>query len=452
MTGSAGQLRVPATFLINTPYLLPPTKEQHRIVAAIEQQFTRLDAVVETLQRDRTKLKHTRSAILKSAVEGRLTEAWRAEHPTSETASQLLQRILAARRAKWEAEQVAKMQAQGKTPKDDTWKEGYREPAGPDTENLPELPEEWCWATVEQVCDYIVDCLHSTPSFRESGFACIDTNNIKPGQIVYEKIRYVDEATFIERNRRMKPQKNDVLFSREGALLGIAVTVPADLEFCLGQRMMIFRINQSIEPQYYESILNSSIFRSQYAKEITGSASPHLNIEDIRKFSIPLSPQLEQQQIVAEVERRLSILSQSEAAIEANLKRAGRLRQSILQKAFSGRLVPQDPRDEPASVLLERIRQERARREQEEKLLGKERHMQRKIKKDATRKPLYELLVEAQKPLKPEDLFKRAELKPDAPEDIDEFCEEVREEAVVNKRINILRPDTTQVYLEAVKE
>ncbi|MEO6892677.1 MAG: hypothetical protein ABI456_23230, partial [Ktedonobacteraceae bacterium] len=115
-------------------------------------------------------------------------------------------------------------------------------------------------------------------------------------------------------------------------------------------------------------------------------------------------------------------------------------------------LVPQDPRDEPANMLLERIRQERARREQEEKLLGKERHMQRKIKKDATRKPLYELLVEAQKPLKPEDLFKRAELKPDAPEDIDEFCEEVREEAIVNKRINILRPDTTQVYLEAVKE
>ncbi len=333
------------------PLPLAPPPEQHRIVAAIEQQFTRLDAGVAALQRARTKLKHYRAAVLKAAVEGKLTEAWRAEHPTTEPASMLLECILKGRRAKWEAD----LRAKGKDPA----KVRYVEPAVPDMEGLPELPEGWRWATVEQVCERIVDCLHSTPNFKDSGLICIDTNCIKPGRIIYEKVRYVDEATFIDRNRRMKPQMNDVIFSREGALLGVAVRVPANLEFCLGQRMMVFRLDLGIDAKYYESVINSSVFRSQYLSEITGSASPHLNIEDIRTFAIPLPSLLEQEVIVTEVERRMSIIDKLEIVILANLKRTERLRQSILREAFAGRLVPQDTDDEPASVLLERIRSER---------------------------------------------------------------------------------------------
>ena len=330
---------------------VPPVPEQHRIVAAIEQQFTRLDAGIAALRRAQTKLKRYRATVLKAAVEGKLTEAWRAEHPTTEPASLLLERILVERRAKWEAD----LKAKGK----DSAKVKYVEPAKPDVESLPELPDGWCWATVEQVCEYIVDCLHSTPIFRESGFLCIDTNCIKPGRIDFEKVRYVDEDTFIERNRRMKPKENDVMFSREEALLGVATRVPSNLEFCLGQRMMIFRLNQSVNASFYEKILNSSVFRSQYLQEITGTASPHLNIQDIRKFMISLPPLIEQQIVAAEVERRLSIIEELANVTQASLKRAERLRHSILKEAFASRLVPQDPNDEPASVLLERIRRER---------------------------------------------------------------------------------------------
>src|SRR5206468_2460966 len=120
-----------------------PLPEQHRIVAAIEQQFTRLEASVAALQRARTKLKRYRAAVLKAAVEGKLTEAWRAEHPTTEPASVLLERILQERRAKWEAD----LRAKGKDPA----KVKYVEPAGPDVEGLPELPEGWCWATPKQL-------------------------------------------------------------------------------------------------------------------------------------------------------------------------------------------------------------------------------------------------------------------------------------------------------------
>src|SRR5438876_3582707 len=124
---------------------LAPSPEQIRIVSAIEQQFSRLDAGVAALQRAKAKLKRYRAAVLKAAVEGKLTETWRAEHPTIEPASQLLERILKERRAKWEAD----LRAKGKDPA----KVKYVEPTAPDEENLPKLPEGWCWANVEQLGD-----------------------------------------------------------------------------------------------------------------------------------------------------------------------------------------------------------------------------------------------------------------------------------------------------------
>jgi type I restriction enzyme S subunit len=122
---------------------LPPLAEQHRIVAAIEQQFTRLDAGIAALRQVRAKLKRYRASVLNAAVEGKLTEAWRAEHPATEPASVLLERILKERRAKWEED----LRAKGKDPA----KVRYVEPAKPDRENLLELPEGWCWATVEHL-------------------------------------------------------------------------------------------------------------------------------------------------------------------------------------------------------------------------------------------------------------------------------------------------------------
>jgi type I restriction enzyme, S subunit len=323
--------------LADYPFPLSPLPDQHRIVAEIEKQFTRLDAGVSALKRVQANLKRYRASVLRAACEGRLAP----QNPTDEPADRLLARILAGRRAKWEAEHPDKR---------------YVEPAVPVTDGLPELPEGWCWAGVEQACDRIVDCLHSTPVFSDEGRLCVDSNCIEPGRIVLERVRYVDESTFEERNRRMTPVEDDVIFSREGALLGIAVRVPAKLPFCLGQRMMIFRPSAVMLGRFFEHVLNSSDFRSQYRVLVTGTAAPHLNIGDIRLLAVPLPPLSEQHRIVAEVERRLSVVAELEATVAANLARAGRLRQAVLKRAFEGRLAPQDPNDEPASVMLERIR------------------------------------------------------------------------------------------------
>lgn len=131
---------------------LPPLPEQHRIVTKIEELFTQLDAGVELLKKVKAKLKRYRQAVLKAAVEGNFTKEWReANQGELEPASVLLERILKQRREKWETEQLAKMKTQGKTPKDDSWKLKYQEPVAPDTSDLPELPNGWCWVTVEQL-------------------------------------------------------------------------------------------------------------------------------------------------------------------------------------------------------------------------------------------------------------------------------------------------------------
>ena len=133
---------------------LPPLSEQHRIVAEIERQFSLLDAGVANLKRVQANLKRYRAAVLQAACTGQLVpteaETAQAEDRPYEPAAVLLTRILAERRARWEAEQLAKMEAQGKLPLSGAWRAKYQEPAAPDISRLPELPEGWTWTTVEQ--------------------------------------------------------------------------------------------------------------------------------------------------------------------------------------------------------------------------------------------------------------------------------------------------------------
>ncbi len=129
-----------------------PTAEQTRIADTLDELFSDLDAGVAALERARDKLKLHRASVLKAAVEGALTAEWRAQHPNAEPASELLKRILAECRRRWEHDQLRKFEEQGKTPPKN-WKARYKEPVAPDTAALPALPEGWCRATVDQLGD-----------------------------------------------------------------------------------------------------------------------------------------------------------------------------------------------------------------------------------------------------------------------------------------------------------
>jgi type I restriction enzyme, S subunit len=129
---------------------IAPVSEQSRIADALDELFSDLDAGVAGLQRVRDKLELYRASVLKAAVEGALTAEWRKQYPHIEPASELLKRILAERRRRWEEEQLRRFKGKGQEPPRN-WKHKYREPVGPDINNLPALPEGWCWATMEQL-------------------------------------------------------------------------------------------------------------------------------------------------------------------------------------------------------------------------------------------------------------------------------------------------------------
>lgn len=336
---------------------LPPLPEQHRIVAEIEKQFTRLDAGIAALKRVRANLRRYRAAVLKAACEGRLVpteaELARAEGRDYEPADHLLQRILTERRKKWAED----LRAKGKDPK----AAKYQEPAAPVTEDLPELPEGWVWASAEQLSDetraitYGVIKLgkpveDGVPTLRSSNVRHLhlDLNNVK---LISHEIAKNYKRTFLD--------GGEVLVTVRGTLGGV-VTVPQECKgFNISREVAMIALVEPRLGPVVSLFIGSNVIQNWLLQRIKGIAYVGINIETLKQTPVPLPPVAEQQRIVAEVERRLSVVEELEATVEASLKRAERLRQAIVKRAFEGRLAPQDPNDEPASKLLERIKRER---------------------------------------------------------------------------------------------
>lgn len=346
------------------PIPIAPLPEQQRIVAEIDKQFSRLDTAVASLKKVQANLKRYRASVLKAACEGKLVpteaELARQEGRDYEPADVLLKRILAERRARWEAEQLAKMVEQGRRPTDDKWKAKYQEPTEPDTSDSPELPEGWSWTKLEMLTYRIGDVDHKMPKPVEIGIPYISTKDfINENDIDFDKAKRISESDYLALCRKIYPTRNDLLLSRYGTV-GEVRQVETEERFQASYSVAIIKtLNINHLNNFLIYMLRSDVVQEQIRRDIRATAQPDLGLEYIRLFHIPLPPISEQERIVNEVERRLSIIEEVESTVSANLKRAERLRQSILQRAFSGKLVPQDPNDEPASVLLERIKAER---------------------------------------------------------------------------------------------
>ena len=373
MKGAAGQLRVPPEFLSELKFDLPPRPEQERIVAEIGKQFTRLDAAVAALKRAQANLKRYRAAVLKAACEGRLVpteaELARKEGRSYETGEQLLARILKERRAKWEADQLAKMIAAGKPPKNDDWKKNYKEPEPPDTDKLPSLPEGWIWARAEQICDFITK--GTTPSsdklFEGKGdVPFIKVYNLTDRGVLDFTVKptFVEKTTHTGELARSLVLPGDVLMNIVGPPLGKVSIVPELFpEWNANQAVAIFRPISGLDRKYLASLLLcEDVLRWAIRRAKATAGQFNLTLEICRDLPLPLAPRSEQIRIVEGLEVCLSAAESTEHTLEADVRRADRLRQSILMHAFEGELVPQDPNDEPASVLLERIRVERENR------------------------------------------------------------------------------------------
>jgi type I restriction enzyme S subunit len=339
------------------PLPLPPLGEQRRIVAKIEELFSDLDAGVAALKRAKANLKRYRAAVLKAAVEGKLTEEWRAKHPAKEPASELLARILKERRQKWESDQLAKFAATGKQPPKN-WREKYVEPSPPETDGLPELPDDWCWASVEQLGNVQLGRQRS-PKNRSDEFP---TKYIRAANLTETGLDLTDVMDMEFQPKELETYRlhpGDILLSEASGSpdqVGKPVVWKGEIEDCCFQNTVIRLRPMGISSEYTLTVFRHYYRSKLFAKVSAGVGINHLSAGKFSALPFPLAPDVEQKQIVAEVEEQLSIIAVAERQLESKLTRAARLRQSILKRAFEGKLVPQDPSDEPASVLLERLR------------------------------------------------------------------------------------------------
>jgi type I restriction enzyme S subunit len=376
MTGTAGQLRVPAVFLEEEGIPLPPFSEQCRIVDAIENYFSQLDAAVASLERAQAKLKAYRASVLKAAVDGRLvpTEAELAcaENRDYEPADVLLKRILLARRRRWEEVEIAKVDAAWKTPKDERWKLKYVKPAGPETDGLEQLPEGWAWATMPQLGAMgrgkSMHRPRNDPRLLGGPYPFVQTGDVKAADTWIRDYQSTYSEFGLAQSKLWPAGTMCITIAAN-----IAQTAILSFDACFPDSVVGFVQNETVTTRYVEMFIRTA--REDIERYAPATAQKNINLEILSRVAIPLPPLSEQRRIVDELDRLLSIAYACSDAITRNRLRSFRLRQAVLKWAFEGKLVEQDPTDEPAEQLLERIRADRP-----SKPLSKKTHSRRKAK------------------------------------------------------------------------
>ena len=350
---------------------IPALPEQHRIVQAIESYFSRLDDAVATLERVQRNLKRYRASVLKSAVEGRLVpteaELARAEGREYEPASVLLERILVERRRRWEEAELAKMKAKGKPPKNDKWKSKYKEPVPPDTSDLPELPEGWCWVSVDQISGHEPGSLADGPfgsnlktsHYTDEGPRVIRLQNIGDGEFLDAEAHISSEH--FSKLRKHAVDGGDLVVASLGSEVPRACIVPKWLGPAIVKADCIrFAPHSGLaRSRFVMHGLNSQPTRTRADELVHGLGRPRIGLTLLRQLPLPLPPYVEQCRIEEGVDRAFSIARATENNLVVAQTRCARLRQATLKWAFEGKLADQDPNDEPASVLLARIKAER---------------------------------------------------------------------------------------------
>ncbi len=335
-----------------------PTNEQLRIVAKLEELLSDLESGVAALKRAGANLKRYRASILKAAVEGKLTEEWRAIHPVKEPASTLLSRLLENLR-----QQVMPSQSSGNPTKKKQSPKNLRKSGkntfAIDTENLPQLPEEWCWASVQQVGkvqlgrqrapqhhsgDYMRPYLRVANVFEDR----IDINdvmqmNFTPDEFETYRLEYGD--ILLNEGQSMELVGRPALYRDE---------VPGA---CFTNTLVRFQAYEGLIAEYALVVFLAYLKSGRFQKIATITVNiAHLGAGRFAEIEFPLPPTQEQFAIVEEVKRLFSLVDAAERSINLGIARADRLRRSILKQAFEGKLVAQDPNDEPASILLDEFR------------------------------------------------------------------------------------------------
>ena len=191
----------------------------------------------------------------------------------------------------------------------------------------------WNTLPLEKACKSIVDCPHSTPSYtnEDTGFMCIRTSIVKKNKILWDDIEYIPEDEFVKRIQRKKPEVGDIVYTREGAILGIAAIIDRDCNVALGQRSMLLSPDiDKCTSAFVCVAMNSDSFLDNVLKGVSGSASPHINVGDIKAFRMIMPPVELQKQFSDFVNQ----VYKSKVAVQKALDEAQLLFDSLMQEYF----------------------------------------------------------------------------------------------------------------------
>lgn len=346
------------------PLMLPPTAEQRRIAEAVETLLARVEAARARLDRVPAILKRFRQSVLAAACSGRLTEDWRAEHDQTEHATHAIQRAQDQTRQRYQAAcEAAHATGQRRPPRPKVL-----DPEDVDSGTLAAVPLGWLWTTFDHVAeDITVGHVGSMiTEYVEAGIPFLRSLNVREFRFEPTELKFISPA-FHARLAKSALRPGDVAIVRTGNP-GVACVIPPELPEANCSDLVILRPSTAINAHYAIIFLNSREARARVDDVKVGIAQGHFNVGSMRTTPVPLPPLEEQQEIVRRVEALFALADAVERRVAVARKQADALPQAILARAFGGKLVPteaelarREGREyEPGSVLLERIRQERA--------------------------------------------------------------------------------------------
>lgn len=348
------------------PICLAPLNEQTCIIAAINDLLSSVNSARDHLSRVPVILKRFRQAVLAAACSGGLTEDWRKSHQDTESARSLLDRILAERLARFKEE--PKAVPRGKHPDQNDLKERQL-----DAGSLPDVPDSWTWVTWDDLTDWITYGFTRPMPHLPNGVPIVTAKNVLDARVDFSSADFTSKRAFAELSDKDRPLRGEILLTKDGSI-GRAAIVDTDEPFCINQSVAVLRFGGlTAHVPYLLRVIQSPFTQGLIREGAGGTAIPHISITTFGTFAVPLPPLEEQIEIARIVDGLFRLAEGIEVGLAKARARADRLIQAILAEAFRGELVPteaelarREGREyEPASVLLDRIRQQRERHAKE---------------------------------------------------------------------------------------